>query len=148
MASKLNEAIDIAVRLHKGQTDKAGKPYIEHCLRVMASGLSEKEKVVAMLHDVLEDTHMLAVDLRELHYISEEVVESVVCLTKVNGEDYQQYLNRVKLNKMARNVKIADLKDNMDTSRYGHLKLTPADVAKIRNRCDKYAKALKFLTSD
>ena len=75
------------------------------------------------------------------------VVEDVVRLTKIKDEDYFVYLRRIKKSKTATAVKIADLKDNMDTSRYGHLKLNPAEAAKIRNRCDKYAEALKFLTS-
>jgi hypothetical protein len=76
------------------------------------------------------------------------VVEDVIRLTKIKDEDYFVYLRRIKKSKTATMVKIADLKDNMDTSRCGHLKLTPVDVAKIRNRCDKYAEALKFLTSN
>lgn len=75
-------------------------------------------------------------------------VEDIVRLTKIKDEDYFVYLRRIKKSKTATAVKIADLKDNMDTSRYGHLKLNPAEVAKIRNRRDKYAEALKFLTSD
>ena len=148
MASELNKAIDIAVRLHKGQTDKAGKPYIEHCLRVMVAVETEHQKIVAILHDVIEDCNITVNDLKIKYSIDPFVVEDVVRLTKIKGEGYFAYLNRIKKSKSATAIKIADLKDNMDISRYDHLKLTPADVAKIRNRCNKYAEALKFLTSN
>ena len=144
---ELSNAINLAVKKHADQLDKAGKPYIEHCLRVMAAVETEHQKIVAILHDVIEDCDITANDLRVKYLIDPFVVDDIVRLTKIKGEDYFAYLNRVKKSKTATAVKIADLKDNMDTSGYGHLKLTPVDVAKIRNRCDKYAEALKFLTS-
>ena len=145
--NKLNNAINLATKKHADQVDKAGKPYIEHCLRVMAAVETEHQKIVAILHDIIEDCGVTANELKTKYLIDPFVVEDVVRLTKIKDEDYFVYLRRIKKSKTATVVKIADLKDNMDTSRYDHLKLNPAEVAKIRNRCDKYAEALKFLTS-
>ena len=144
---ELNNAINLAIKKHADQVDKAGKPYIEHCLRVMAAVETEHQKIVAILHDIIEDCEVTANELRTKYLIDPFVVEDVIRLTKIKDEDYFVYLRRIKKSKTATAVKIADLKDNMDTSRYGHLKLNPAEAAKIRNRCDKYAEALKFLTS-
>ena len=142
---ELSNAINLAVKKHADQLDKAGKPHIEHCLRVMAAVETEHQKIVAILHGIIEDCDVTANDLRVKYSIDPFVVEDIVRLTKIKGEDYFTCLSRVKKSKTATAVKIADLKDNMDTSRYGHLKLNPAEAAKIRNRCDKYAEALKFL---
>ena len=145
---ELNNAINLATKKHADQVDKAGKPYIEHCLRVMAAVETEHQKIVAILHDIIEDCEVTANELRTKYLIDPFVVEDVIRLTKIKDEDYFVYLRRIKKSKTATVVKIADLKDNMDTSRYDHLKLNPTEVAKIRNRCDKYAEALKFLTGD
>ena len=64
----LEKAINIAVEAHKGQTDKAGKPYIMHLLRVMMKGKTEEEQICGVLHDLIEDTHWTAEDLRKENF--------------------------------------------------------------------------------
>lgn len=134
-------AIALATTLHRGQVDKAGKPYIEHPLRVMQSVEGgETEKTVAVLHDVLEDTPITYEDLRR--EFGETVADAVKALSRNDGEDYFDFIKRLKSNAIAVSVKRADLKDNMDLSRLTHL--TEQDMM----RYEKYARALAMLESD
>lgn len=112
----LNKAIEIANRAHGGQVDKAGQPYILHPLRVMLSMENELEMICAVLHDVVEDSDITFSDLRREGF-SEEVIQVLNCLTKREGETYDDFIERVLVNKTARRVKLADLRDNMDLSR-------------------------------
>src|SRR5688572_15682369 len=114
--SKLEDAIALAVEAHRGQKDKSGAPYILHPLRVMFSCETEIERIVAMLHDVDEDTGRTFDDLRKLCF-SEEVLAALECVTKRDGEGYEQFVQRAAANPVARKVKLADLKDNMDLRR-------------------------------
>ena len=137
----LEKAISLATEAHKGQTDKNGDPYILHPLRVMARVQSETEKIVAVLHDIVEDTDYTIENLRENGY-SKQVLEAIECLTKRDGEDYDEYLNRCKSNPIARKVKIADLEDNIDIKRLGVLK--EEDL----KRHNKYLRAWKYMTKE
>lgn len=130
----LKKAIYLAEKAHQGQVDKGGQPYILHPKRVMERCKTEKEKIVAMLHDVIEDTEITAEDLRNEGF-SAEVLEAVVCLTKKYGEDYMDYIERVCENKLAAKVKLADLTDNMDISRI------PNPTEKDFIRLEKYKRA-------
>jgi (p)ppGpp synthase/HD superfamily hydrolase len=137
--SKLAQAIQLATQLHEGQVDKAGKNYIEHPLRVMNSVEGEVEKMVAVLHDTLEDT---AITFEELETLFGTVVASAVAaLSRKDGEEYFDFIHRLKENPIAVKVKIADLKDNMDLSRLD--KVSDHDL----QRYAKYEKALQMLTS-
>ena len=135
----LESAIATAAKAHAGQTDKAGKPYILHPLRVM---LNVKgcipEQCAAVLHDVIEDTDITAEALLELGF-SKEVVDAVVLLTRSKDEDYMEYVKRLKANPIARAVKLADLADNMDMSRI------PNPTEKDLARLEKYKKAKSLL---
>ena len=135
----LGRAIELAKQHHKGQTDKAGKPYIEHPLRVMNQMKSEEEKIVAVLHDIVEDTNISLNDLRNEGF-SEEVVSAVECLTKQDGENYNSYIERISFNPLAVKIKLADLEDNRD------LTLLPQATDKDLERLEKYDKALEKLT--
>ena len=137
----LEKAISLATEAHKGQTDKNGDPYILHPLRVMARVQSETEKIVAVLHDIVEDTDYTIENLRENGY-SKQVLEAIECLTKRDGEDYDEYLNRCKSNPIARKVKIADLEDNIDIKRLGVLK--EEDL----KRLNKYLRVWKYMTKE
>jgi (p)ppGpp synthase/HD superfamily hydrolase len=130
----LEDAIALAERAHRGQVDKAGKPYIGHLKRVMNTLDSEEEKTIGVLHDLVEDTDYTADDLKEMGY-SDEIVEALVCLTKREGEHYEQFIDRVKTNPIARKVKIVDLKDNMNLERI------PSPSAKDLERLEKYRAA-------
>jgi (p)ppGpp synthase/HD superfamily hydrolase len=112
----LEKAILIAVQAHQGQQDKAGEPYILHPLRVMLRMGSETEMIAAVLHDIVEDTDWAPADLRKKGF-SDEVLKVVDCLTRREKENYEEFIERVKLNASARKVKLADLEDNMDIKR-------------------------------
>ena len=135
----LDRAIELAKQHHEGQTDKAGKPYIEHPLRVMNQVESEEEKIVAVLHDIVEDTNISLNDLRNEGF-SEEVVSAVECLTKQDGENYDSYIERISFNPLAVKIKLADLEDNRDLTRL------PEVTDKDLERVEKYDKALEKLT--
>jgi (p)ppGpp synthase/HD superfamily hydrolase len=136
----LEDAIALAVEAHRGQLDKSGQPYILHPLRVMFSCETEIERIVAILHDVVEDTGRAMEDLRKLGY-SEEVLAALDCVTKREGEDYEQFVERAAANPVARNVKLADLKDNMD------LRRLPSTEQADMDRLRRYVKAWRRLTS-
>ena len=135
----LGRAIELAKQHHKGQTDRTGKPYIEHPLRVMNQMKSEEEKIVAVLHDIVEDTDISLNDLRNEGF-SEKVVSAVECLTKQVGENYDSYIERISFNPLAVKIKLADLEDNRDLTRL------PQVTDKDLERLEKYDKALEKLT--
>ncbi|WNG42442.1 GTP pyrophosphokinase [Archangium violaceum] len=112
----LEDAIALAVEAHRGQRDKAGQTYILHPLRVMFRLETETERMVAVLHDVVEDSPWTLERLRELGY-PEEVLGALDCLTKREGETYEAFIERVRPHPLARRVKLADLEDNMDVRR-------------------------------
>ena len=136
--SNIENAIDLALRVHKGQKDKADAPYILHPLRVMLSMDTDTERQVAVLHDVIEDGGITTEILRSEGF-SEEVCSAVVVLTKKPGEPYNEYLNRLNENPIARKVKMADLNDNMNLNRIKE------PTQKDRERVEKYIKAMEFL---
>ena len=125
----LGRAIELAKQHHKGQTDKVGKPYINHPLRVMNQMKSEDEKIVAVLHDIVEDTDISLNDLRNEGF-SEEVVSAVECLTKQDGENYDSYIERISFNPLAVKIKLADLEDNRDLTRLPEV--TDKDMERLR----------------
>ena len=138
--SQSEKAYEIAKKAHLGQIDKAGEDYIKHPEKVASFVSSDEEKAVAYLHDVIEDTELTLEDLREYGF-SEEVLKAVDVITKKKGQDYQTYLNSVKENKLARVVKLADLRHNSDLTRL--IDITEKD----RERKEKYQKAIDFLNS-
>lgn len=137
----IEKALQIAAQAHEGQKDKSGEPYILHPLRAMMSVQGEEAQIVAVLHDVIEDTSVTVDDLRRAG-ISEKVVAALLCVTH-GKEPYAEYVVRCKGNEIARRVKLADLEDN---SRLDRSILRPerfdADVARLR----KYFLSYKFLT--
>ena len=114
--SQSEKAYEIAKKAHLGQVDKAGEDYIKHPEKVASFVKTDEEKAVAYLHDVIEDTELTLEDLREYGFF-EEVLKAVDVITKKKGQDYQTYLNSVKENKLARVVKLADLRHNSDLTR-------------------------------
>ena len=136
----LEDAIALAVESHRGQTEKAGQPYVLHVLRVMFRCNTEAERIVAVLHDVVEDTGRSFDDLRRLGY-SEEILAALDCVTKRDGENYEQFVERAAQNPVARRVKLADLEDNMD------LRRLPSVGQKDLERLDRYVRAWRRLTA-
>lgn len=112
----LEEAIALAVKLHSGQKDKAGAPYILHPLRVMLRLEGEIERIAGVLHDTVEDTVMTLDELRRIGF-PEESISIVDALTRRKDESYEIFIQRLKPDPAARRVKLADLADNMDLSR-------------------------------
>ena len=132
--SDLQRAIEIAVEAHRGQVQKSGLPYVLHPLALMGAVASVDAKMAAVLHDVVEDTPWTLDDLRAEGY-SETVVDALDCLTHRDGESYDDYLDRIAVNELAREVKLADLNDNMNARRIP--KLQPKDL----DRLGKYHRA-------
>lgn len=124
--SNLQRAIEIAVEAHKDQVQKSGLPYILHPLALMGAVTSVDAKIAAVLHDVVEDTAWSLDDLRAEGF-STEVLAAIDCLTHREGEAYEDYLSRVAGNDLARAVKLADLKDNMNFRRIPELKQKDLD---------------------
>ena len=140
--STLVRAIEIATEAHKGQYDKAGNDYIGHPLRVMEMGKTENEKIVGVLHDVIEDTDWTFEALADEGF-SEEVIAALRCVTKLSeNENYDDFIERVKKNPLAVAVKINDLSDNMDIRRLPYL--SDKDVKRLK----KYLKAYKRLIGE
>jgi len=136
--SSLGKAISIAAQAHEGQSDKAGAPYILHTLRVMMKMASDAERITAVLHDIIEDTDWSLERLRREGFHT-EILDALDRLTKHDGEEYEEFIKRVKLNPLAVKVKSADLEDNLDVSRLKNV--TEADI----KRLDKYRRALLIL---
>ena len=130
----LEDAIALALEAHRGQVDKGGQPYILHPLRVMLRMESEVERVVGILHDVVEDTWYTKEDLRSRGYPT-EVLEPLDCLTKRPGEEYEDFIKRIEPNPLARRVKLMDIEDNMDVRRLSTM--TENDL----QRLERYRKA-------
>lgn len=134
----LDKAIKIATEAHKGQVDKAGADYILHPLRVMEKLETKKEKIVGVLHDVVEDTDVTFEDL-ENEGFSKEIITALKYLTRRKGEKYFDYIERIKKNSLAKKVKLADLEDNLDISRIKEP--TKKDFSLMK----RYEKAKKIL---
>jgi (p)ppGpp synthase/HD superfamily hydrolase len=138
----IEKALLIAAKAHEGQKDKQGQPYILHPLRAMMSVEGAEAQIVAVLHDVIEDTSVTADDLRKAGF-SEKVVAAVLCVTHPKDEPYTDYVVRCKGNDIARQVKLADLKDN---ARLDRMIFRPQRVESDMARLCKYVLSYKFLT--
>jgi hypothetical protein len=136
----LDRAKAIATSAHEGQVDKAGKPYIEHPMRVMNMGKTVEEKIAGVLHDVVEDSDW-TFEMLEKEGIPKDVMDALRCVTKLSeDEDYDHFIERVKTNPLAVKVKLNDLKDNMDITRLGEV------AEKDLGRLNKYIRAYRQLT--
>ena len=136
----LQRAIEIALEAHKGALDKGGNPYILHPLRVMLQMDSEEEMIVAILHDVVEDSEKWSFDKLHKEGFSKKIINSLRSVTKENeNEDYEKFIDRSVKDKIGRKVKIADISDNLDISRLKEV--TDKDILRI----NKYKKALEKL---
>ena len=138
----LERAIEIAVRAHAGQLyparDGERGPYVLHLFRVMLAVEGWEPRTTAVLHDVIEDTPVTADDLRE-QGIPERVVEAIVALTHRDEDSYEAYVDALAPNPLAREVKLADLSDNLATNLA--MPPTPENEARIA----RYEAAIKRL---
>ena len=150
----LEKAIKIAVEAHTGQVDKGGNPYILHLLRVMLSQNSEDERIVGVLHDVVEDCEGWTWERLKEEGCSDEIIEALQSVSKTPEEEkqfkemddpdekmehYLQFIQRAKANEIGRNVKAADIRDNLDISRIDDI--TNNDIQRLK----RYSKALRLL---
>lgn len=136
--STLEKAIQIAAAAHAGQFDKAGEKYILHPIRVMLQVATEEEKIVAMLHDVVEDSEFTLEKLREEGF-SDAILEAVDTLTKRVGETRIEAAKRAAANHIACAVKLADNTDNSDLYRIKN------PTEKDRARLEEYKKVRTIL---
>ena len=138
MSKLIAKALEIALEAHKTQKDKGGTPYILHPLTVASKQETEIGIVVALLHDVVEDSAYTIEDLRAAGFPS-EVCDAINLLTHKQGEDYFSYIHKIKTNEIAKSVKIQDLRHNSDTTRLSTV------TVKDAKRVEKYQKALDIL---
>lgn len=134
-------AISIALEAHKGQTDKGGQASILHPLAVMNRVNSIEEKIVAVLHDVVEDTSITFEMLRQ-RGLEDNLLTALKNVTRIEGESYNEFIERAKSNPISRNVKIADIKENMNLSRIDK------PIQRDYERIEKYKKSLEYLMID
>ena len=134
-------ALELAVEKHKNQTDKAGNPYILHPLHVRENVNRKEGKIVAILHDIIEDTDITENYLLKIG-LSKRIVDAVVALTRSEDMDYQEYIKNLSSNPLAKEVKLADLEHNMD------LKRLPTLEEKDLERNRKYQIAYHYLINN
>ena len=145
----LNELYDlalrIAIRAHEGQKDKSGREYVTHPIRVAERCKDPRAKIVALLHDTIEDTDVTVEYLRSQGF-PEEIIEGVLSVTKQEGEEgeenYEDFVLRAAQNPLGKEVKMADLEDNMNIQRLKNI--TDDDVDRLR----KYLRAWHLLNGD
>lgn len=134
----LSKALNIATKAHDGQTDKAGAPYIFHPIRVANRCSSDEERIVALLHDTIEDTDVTPDNLLSDGF-PRSIVDAILSVTRNDDESYDDFIKRARLNSIGKQVKLHDLEDNMDITRLNEL--TEKDL----NRLNKYLKAYRCL---
>lgn len=137
--NQLEKAITIALKAHESQVDKGKKTYILHPLRLMVQMPTEELQIIAVLHDVVEDSEYTFEDLISQGF-SDEVINALRALTKQENEEYSNFILRVKTNPLATKVKIADLKDNSNIDRLQNP--TEQDFERVK----KYQQAIDVLT--
>lgn len=132
----LGKALKIAAEAHAGQVDKAGRPYILHPLRVCSKCATDEERIVALLHDTLEDTEVTAG-----HLLSEgfprHIVEAILSVSRNKDESYEDFIRRARSNPLGRQVKLHDLEDNMDLTRLNQV--TEKDVIRLNRYLNAYS---------
>ena len=131
-------ALKLCFEAHKDQIDKSGMPYVFHPFHLAEQMADEKTTVVALLHDVIEDTEYTVDDLKSMGF-SDDILSAIALMTHADGVPYMEYVARIKDDPIAKAVKLADLRHNSDMSRLD--KITAFD----RERAEKYKKAMELL---
>ena len=137
----IDKVLKFAMEKHEGQFDKAGEKYILHPLHIALQMDTEEEKIVALLHDILEDTNTTEKDLKDLG-LSIETIKHIKCLTRPKDISYMEYIQKISLDEIAKKIKIKDLEHNMDTSRLKD------NNEKIQSLMKRYKQAYMFLKED
>lgn len=138
MSEMVEKALEIATLAHQGQVDKNGVDYIEHPKAVASFVKRDEEKIVAYLHDVVEDTEVTLDDLKQAGF-DDAVIFAVDCISKRANETLEDYLKRVAKSPLAVEVKLADMRHNSDITRYMH------PTEKDKKRCENYRNKMKML---
>ena len=136
----IKQAMILAYDAHKDQVDKAGLPYIYHPFYLATQMKTEETIIVALLHDVVEDTHYTFENIENKGF-SAKIIDALRLLKHDKSEDYLDYIHRIKPNDIARTVKLADLRHNSDESRLDFID------DKAKERLSKYAASIKILES-
>ena len=139
MQEPIEIALALALQAHQGQKDKGGKVYILHPLRLMMQFSDETLQIIAILHDVVEDSDITIEQLKEKGF-TQEIIDALNTLTKQRNETYEHFIQRVSVNPLAIKVKLADLKDNLNITRISG-DLSQKDL----ERLNKYRLALSYL---
>lgn len=137
------DAHHLAAYLHEGQTDKTGNPYIGHLRRVASYVGDEESRIVAYLHDSIEDTGVTAEELESVYMVPAHLTEAVVVLTRTKGISHEEYYTKIRAHRLALEVKLADLADNTDPARRSGL-----DEKTIERLARKYDEAYRHLGVD
>jgi len=137
----LEDAILLAVEAHRGRVDKLGMPYVLHPLRLMGRMTTATEQMAALLHDVIADSDHTLESLRALSY-DDAVIDAINHLTLRDSEAFDEFIERLKRNPAARQVKIADIEDNMDLRRW------PEIGERERERLSRYRRAWETLNRE
>jgi len=139
---KTKRAIKLCYKAHHGQDDKSGLPYVHHPLHLAEQMDDEDSTVVALLHDVVEDTDYTLKDIKGMGF-GDAVVEALALLTHDPSVPYFDYIKSIAENPIAKKVKLADLKHNSDISRLNH-----EPTRKDHERLEKYMIAEIILEND
>lgn len=137
----LEQAISLAVQAHTGQKDKAGNPYILHPLRLMMRMTNDAARILAVLHDVVEDTAVTLTQLQTMGF-PDPILAALDALTHRPGESYDDYVTRLGTNPLAIPIKLADLEDNMDLRRLERL------TDREWERMQRYLRVWRVLSSE
>jgi (p)ppGpp synthase/HD superfamily hydrolase len=139
----LEQALALALEIHAGQTDKGGRPYILHPLTLMMQMDTDDERITAVLHDTIEDSDMTINQLQQKLNLPNHIAEAIDLLSHDKNEmDYDSYIERLRSNPLARKVKLADLRHNMDPLRLDQIR------DKEAARLAKYHRAWQQLNDD
>lgn len=132
------KALKLCFEAHKEQIDKSGMPYVFHPFHLAEQMTDENTTIVALLHDVIEDTEYTLDDLKNMGF-SDDVLAAIALMTHADDVPYMDYVKAIKSNEIAKAVKLADLRHNSDMSRLDNI--TPYD----EQRAEKYRKAIELL---
>lgn len=135
------KAIRIAAKVHKGQVDRFGQPYLLHVLRVATRGVDSDERLLGALHDVLERSDLTIADLRRRGFPT-HILTALKHITRNGRESYEAYIDRVVKNKLAIRVKVHDLSDKMDLRNIGHM--TVDDLERYNKQLVAYERLKKL----
>ena len=138
-----DKVLDFVKERHAGQKDKVGDKYVNHLFRIYLAAIVNELgfncEIVALLHDILEDTDTTIDELKSLG-LEDNIIEAIECITRLEEESYKEYIKRVAGNLIAKKVKILDLEDNLNIGRYIKYNMTvPASLIA------RYTEALKYL---